>query len=146
MRGLVLNTCGRNTEALENARRGLRCNLRSHVCWHVFGLIHRTNGYESRVAPLDVLTSDSDYNEAIKCYTRALSIDTENINILRDLSNLQIQMRDLKGYALSTQQMLAKRGTLKTNWFAFAVAHHLNKNYDLAINVRPPLITTDAAM
>ena len=39
---------------------GLRNNLRSHVCWHVFGLMHR---------------SDRNYPEAIKSYLNALRID-----------------------------------------------------------------------
>ena len=42
--------------------------------------------------------SDKKYDEAIKCYRNALKFDPENIQILRDLSLLQIQMRDLEGY------------------------------------------------
>ena len=64
-------------------RRGLRNDLRSHVCWHVYGLLQR---------------SDKKYVEAIKSYRNALKWDSENIQILRDLSLLQIQMRDLEGY------------------------------------------------
>lgn len=50
-------------------------DLKSHVCWHVYGLLYR---------------SDRDYREAIKCYRCALRIDPENIQILRDLSLLQV--------------------------------------------------------
>jgi tetratricopeptide (TPR) repeat protein len=50
-------------------------DLKSHVCWHVYGLLYR---------------SDRDYREAIKCYRNALRIDPENIQILRDLSLLQV--------------------------------------------------------
>ena len=42
--------------------------------------------------------SDKKYDEAIKCYRNALKWDNDNIQILRDLSLLQIQMRDLDGY------------------------------------------------
>jgi len=38
------------------------------------------------------------YDEAIKCYRNALKWEKDNIQILRDLSLLQIQMRDLEGY------------------------------------------------
>lgn len=51
-------------------------DLKSHVCWHVYGLLYR---------------SDRDYREAIKCYRCALRIDPENIQILRDLSLLQVR-------------------------------------------------------
>lgn len=42
--------------------------------------------------------SDKKYDEAIKCYRNALKWDKDNLQILRDLSLLQIQMRDLEGY------------------------------------------------
>ena len=42
--------------------------------------------------------SDKQYEEAIKCYRNALKWDKDNMQILRDLSLLQIQMRDLEGY------------------------------------------------
>ena len=45
--------------------------------------------------------SDKKYDEAIKCYRNALKWDNDNIQILRDLSLLQIQMRDLDGYKVT---------------------------------------------
>lgn len=86
MKGLTLNCLGRKEEAYEHVRRGLRNDLRSHVCWHVYGLLQR---------------SDKKYDEAIKCYRNALKWEKDNIQILRDLSLLQIQMRDLEGYRVS---------------------------------------------
>ena len=87
MKGLTLNCLGRKEEAYDYVRRGLRNDLRSHVCWHVYGLLQR---------------SDKKYDEAIKCYRNALKWDKDNIQILRDLSLLQIQMRDLEGYKVSS--------------------------------------------
>lgn len=83
MKGLTLNCLGRKEEAYEYVRRGLRNDLKSHVCWHVYGLLQR---------------SDKKYDEAIKCYRNALKWEKDNIQILRDLSLLQVQMRDLEGY------------------------------------------------
>ena len=83
MKGLTLNCLGRKEEAYDYVRRGLRNDLKSHVCWHVYGLLQR---------------SDKKYDEAIKCYRNALKWEPENIQILRDLSLLQVQMRDLEGY------------------------------------------------
>jgi tetratricopeptide (TPR) repeat protein len=51
--------------------------MKSHVCWHVFGLLYR---------------GDREYKEAIKCYRQALRIDEGNLQILRDLSFLQVQV------------------------------------------------------
>lgn len=86
MKGLTLNCLGRKEEAYDHVRRGLRNDLQSHVCWHVYGLLQR---------------SDKKYDEAIKCYRNALKWDKDNIQILRDLSLLQIQMRDLEGYKVN---------------------------------------------
>ena len=88
MKGLTLNCLGRKEEAYEYVRRGLRNDLKSHVCWHVYGLLQR---------------SDKKYDEAIKCYRNALKWEKDNIQILRDLSLLQIQMRDMEGYRVSHQ-------------------------------------------
>lgn len=86
MKGLIMNCMGRKDEAYELVRKGLKNDLRSHVCWHVFGLLQR---------------SDKKYDEAIKCYRNALKWDKDNVQILRDLSLLQIQMRDLEGFRVS---------------------------------------------
>lgn len=83
MKGLILNCLGKHEEALEVVRRGLQSDIRSHICWHVFGLVQR---------------SDKKYDEAMKAYKMALRIDNDNLQILRDLSLLQVQMRDIEGY------------------------------------------------
>jgi N-alpha-acetyltransferase 15/16, NatA auxiliary subunit len=84
---------------------------RSHVCWHVYGLLHR---------------SDRNYNEAIKAYKQALRIEPENLQILRDLSMLQIQMRDLPGFEVTRDTLLRLKPNGKINWLALALAKHLN--------------------
>ena len=93
---------------------------RSHVCWHVYGLLHR---------------SDHNYNEAIKAYKQALRIDADNLQILRDLSMLQIQMRDLSGFAVTRNSLLTLKPNAKINWMAFALARHLSGDLRGAIKV-----------
>lgn len=82
MKGLILNSIGKKEDAHENVKLGLRYNVRSHICWHVYGLVHR---------------SDNNYKEASKCYLNALRIDCDNQNILRDLSWLQMQVLLIDG-------------------------------------------------
>lgn len=93
---------------------------RSHVCWHVYGLLHR---------------SDRNYNEAIKAYKQALRIEADSLQILRDLSMLQIQMRDLEGFAVTRHNILTMKPNGKINWLAFALAKHLNGDLRGAISV-----------
>lgn len=37
MKGLTLNYMDKKEEAYDLVRKGLRCDLKSHVCWHVYG-------------------------------------------------------------------------------------------------------------
>ncbi|KAK6264024.1 hypothetical protein SCA6_019458 [Theobroma cacao] len=120
MKGLTLNCMDRKTEAYELVRLGVKNDVKSHVCWHVYGLLHR---------------SDREYREAIKCYRNALKRDPDNIEILRDLSLLQAQMRDLTGFVETRQQLLTLKPNHRMNWIGFAVAHHLNSNGAKAVEI-----------
>jgi peptide alpha-N-acetyltransferase len=104
MKGLIMNCLGRKEEAYDLVKKGLKNDLRSHVCWHVFGLLQR---------------SDKKYDEAIKCYRNALKWDKDNVQILKDLSLLQIQMRDLEGFRVRQDFTSLKGricGTLLKTW------------------------------
>ncbi|XP_076467925.1 N-alpha-acetyltransferase 15, NatA auxiliary subunit-like [Babylonia areolata] len=120
MKGLTLNCLGRKEEAYDYVRRGLRNDLKSHVCWHVYGLLQR---------------SDRKYDEAIKCYRNALKWDKDNLQILRDLSLLQIQMRDLEGYRDTRYQLLVLRPGQRASWIGYAMAYHLLKDYSMALRI-----------
>ncbi len=144
MRGLIYNYCNKKTEAYESAQKGLRNDVKSHVCWHVYGLLQR---------------ADRKYDEAIKCYRNALRCDPvwmhidaffyylkhgnkisinkkkENLQILRDLSLLQIQIRDLDGYKDTRYQLLQLRPAQRVSWIGYAMSYHLLKDYDIAINI-----------
>ncbi|KAI6186735.1 hypothetical protein M3Y98_00164700 [Aphelenchoides besseyi] len=120
MRGLILNYIGKHEEALEVVRRGLTNDLKSYVCWHVFGQVQR---------------SDKKYDEAAKAYKMALKLDNDNLQILRDLSLLQIQMRDYIGYRDSRYQLLALRPGTKAHWVAYANACHMLGDYEMAIKI-----------
>eukprot|EP00887_Chlorella_sp_A99_P007802 scaffold20.g7802.t1 len=114
--GLLLNCLDRKEEAYELVKRGVKADLRSHVCWHVYGLVYR---------------SDRNYDEAIKCYKNALRLDRENI-----------QMRDLPGFLDTRQTLLELKSSNKQNWVAFALAHHLCGHHEVAVKVLESLQAT----
>lgn len=120
MKGLILNYCNKKAEAYECAAKGLKNDLKSHVCWHVYGLLQR---------------SDRKYDEAIKCYRNALKCDPDNLQILRDLSLLQIHIRDLEGYKDTRYQLLQLRPTQRASWIGYAMAYHLLSNFEIANNI-----------
>ncbi|CAI5947038.1 unnamed protein product [Closterium sp. NIES-64] len=139
MKGLIMNCMEKKTQAYELVRKGLKFDLSSHVCWHVYGLLYR---------------SDREYRDAIKCYLNALRIDPNNQQILKDLSLLQVrppaaagfshppcnfrtqvQMRDTAGFVESRRQLLTFKPNHRANWIAFAVANHINGRLDVASQI-----------
>lgn len=120
MKGLVLNAYDRKAEATNLVRRGLRNDMKSHICWHVYGLLYR---------------SGRDYREAAKAYLNALRIDPDNQQILRDLALLQVQIRDYDGLEDTRRRLLTVRPNQRNNWIGFAVSHHLLGNHSTAITV-----------
>ena len=78
MRGLTLNCMAQKEEAHDFVKRGLKNDMTSHVCWHVYGLLFR---------------AERKYTQAIRAYKKALSYDAQNLQILRDLSLLQAPTR-----------------------------------------------------
>ncbi|CZT48074.1 probable NMDA receptor-regulated protein 1 [Rhynchosporium secalis] len=111
MKALIMNSQGKTDEAFALAKVALTCDMKSHVCWHVYGLLYR---------------AVKNFEEAIKAYKFALRLEPDSQQIQRDLALLQIQMRDYEGYIVSRRAMLKARSGLRQSWTALAVAHHLN--------------------
>ncbi|KAI0674538.1 NMDA receptor-regulated protein 1a [Trametes maxima] len=120
MKGLILTHMGRRDEGLELVKQGVRLDLTSHICWHVFGLIQK---------------GQKNYEEALKSYTQALRFDKDNMNILRDAAHLQTQLRHYDALVETRHTLLRLRPQLRQNWIALAVAYHLNGNLTETKNV-----------
>ncbi|OTA99846.1 hypothetical protein M426DRAFT_324834 [Hypoxylon sp. CI-4A] len=110
MKALIINQQGKTDEAFALGKEALTADMKSHICWHVYGLLYR---------------HQKNFEEAIKAYKYALRLEPESHQIQRDLAFLQIQMRDYQGYIQSRTAMLQARPQLRQNWTALAVAHHL---------------------
>ena len=120
MKALILHSQGHTQEAFDLAKLALKNNMKSHVTWHVYGLLWR---------------GEKNYEEALKAYRFALRMEPESQPIQRDLAHLQIQMRDYEGYIESRKTMLQQKSSIRQNWTALAIAHHLNGSYSEAENV-----------
>lgn len=120
MKALILHSQGQTTEAFDLAKIALKGNMKSHVCWHVYGLLWR---------------GEKNFEEASKAYKFALRLEPDSQPIQRDLAYLQIQMRDYEGYIESRRNMLQQKPGFRQNWTALAIAHHLAGAYDEAENV-----------
>lgn len=110
MKALIINAQGKTDEAFALAKEALTLDMKSHICWHVYGILYRTN---------------KNFDEAIKAYKFALRLEPESSQILRDLAVLQIQMRDYQGYIQSRLAILKARPQARQSWTGLAVAYHL---------------------
>lgn len=119
MKALIISHQGHSKEAFDLAKIALNNNMKSHVCWHVYGLLYR---------------AEKNYEESIKAYKFALRLEPDSVPIQRDLAHLQIQIRDFEGYILSRRNMLQQKPGFRQNWTALAIAHHLAGNYEDAEN------------
>lgn len=110
MKALIINSQGNTEEAFALAKVALRNDMKSHICWHVYGLLYR---------------SVKNFEESIKAYRFALKLEPGSAQIQRDLALLQMQMRDYQGYIQSRRAILQARTGLRQNWTALAIAQHL---------------------
>ncbi|KAG8687956.1 hypothetical protein FRC09_013189 [Ceratobasidium sp. 395] len=102
---------GKREEGVELVRKGLALGLESHICWHVYGL---------------VLKSDKNYAQALGAYNRALKYDVDNVNILRDAAQLQMQLRYYDQLVQTRHTLLELRPTMRQSWVALAVAYQIS--------------------
>ncbi|KAF9887782.1 hypothetical protein FE257_009588 [Aspergillus nanangensis] len=120
MKALIISQLGQQEEAFTLAKEALKNDMKSHICWHVYGLLYR---------------AEKNYEEAIKAYRFALRIEPDSPTIQRDLALLQMQMRDYQGYIQSRTAMLQARPGFRQNWTALAIAHHLSGDLEEAEKV-----------
>eukprot|EP00795_Rhopilema_esculentum_P000514 gene514-10194_t len=76
--------------------------------------------------------------EAYNYVRRGLKNDLkshDNIQILRDLSLLQIQMRDLDGFRDTRYKLLKLRPVQRQSWIGYSVSYFLLGGYDMAYSI-----------
>ncbi|KAJ1976067.1 hypothetical protein H4R34_004109, partial [Dimargaris verticillata] len=120
MKGLFYANLDQKDKAVTCAKLGITKDITSHVCWHVFGLIHR---------------ADRNYTEAAKCYTQALKFDPNNFQILRDLAVLQTQLRQYDQLVQTRHALLQHQPGNSAYWLALVLAHHLTGKPKSALKV-----------
>ncbi|KAI8344094.1 NMDA receptor-regulated protein 1-domain-containing protein [Chlamydoabsidia padenii] len=120
LKGIFLNNLDKKAEGYEYVKQGVKNDLTSHICWHVYGLMHR---------------ADKNYAEAAKCYTQALKYNKNDVNILRDFALLQTQLRQYDSAAEARAQLLQHRPTNPPFWIGLAVSYQMAGKPDKALAV-----------
>jgi len=117
-KALYLNTLKRKEDAKNCIEATLKKHITNFTVWHLYGMIHRTN---------------KNYEEARKAFQMALKQDESNVNVLRDLSILQLQLGDYPGMAESRRKILVANPTSYDNYNFYISALMLCKNWKLAV-------------
>ncbi|EFP85005.2 uncharacterized protein PGTG_11174 [Puccinia graminis f. sp. tritici CRL 75-36-700-3] len=120
MAGLLNHSMNNKAQGYSLVKAGMKADLKSHIVWHVYGIITR---------------ADRNYSEAVKSYSQALRLDPENHNILRDLAVLQIQVRQYSAYVESRWKLLRSNRRSRTAWLSLAMAYKLNHQTEAALEV-----------
>ncbi|KAF9226310.1 N-terminal acetyltransferase A, auxiliary subunit [Gyrodon lividus] len=113
MKGLIMIHVGERTPGIALIKDGMRQNLNSHICWHVWALVQK---------------GEHNYEEALKSYMRALKIDKDNFNIIRETSVLQTHTRQYDALIESRLSMLRLRPYTRVHWVGVALAYKLSGN------------------
>ncbi|EEB07811.1 NatA N-acetyltransferase complex subunit [Schizosaccharomyces japonicus yFS275] len=113
LKGLLLHSLQQKEEGYKFVHLGLRHDISSSVCWHMYGLICK---------------ADKDYVQALKCYINASKLDRANPNLQRDIALLQSQLRSFKALVDTRNTLLQANPGVRANWSALAVASYLNGN------------------
>lgn len=71
-----------------------------------------------------------DYLESSKCFQNAYRFEPDNIQLLKDIAAMQVQIRDHSAHVLTRLSILKLKPNMIHNWTAFTVANHLKGDYD----------------
>ncbi|GAA5824891.1 hypothetical protein JCM11251_005383 [Rhodosporidiobolus azoricus] len=117
MQGIFHHSLGRKEQGYELVQRGAKNDSGSHIVWHVYALMRR---------------ADKQFEEALDCYRKAVSIEKDSLNLLNDLSTLTIHLRHYPQYVSVRRSILRTQPRLRKNWLALAVAQFLASQFSEA--------------
>uniref|UniRef100_A0AC35TLS8 TPR_REGION domain-containing protein n=1 Tax=Rhabditophanes sp. KR3021 TaxID=114890 RepID=A0AC35TLS8_9BILA len=118
MKALILDSMGKYEESLDLAKKGVDNDMKSYLCWHVYGLVLKTH---------------RKYEVAIGAFKMSLRIDKQNHQVMRDLSMVQLQSRDYEGFRDTCFSLLSSKASNKAIWMGYAVSHHMLNDFDMAL-------------
>ncbi len=71
----------------------------------------------------------------MRCYMQAQKYDPENFNVVRDLSYLQLYLRQYNSFLETSRKGMEMRANMMINWETYAFANYLTGNYDFAFKL-----------
>ncbi|EGG18821.1 tetratricopeptide-like helical domain-containing protein [Cavenderia fasciculata] len=117
-RTLTLYGLNLKEEAHAAGKQVVRDNMSSFTAWHTLGFLHR---------------NDKNFPEALKCFRTAHRNNKESVQILKDMSLIQIFQRDYPGLLDSYKTLLHLQPGYKGHWIGLITTYHLMGSHSQAI-------------
>ena len=102
----------------QTLKEALKANFKSSVAWHFYAIFHKESG---------------NYSQAMKSYNKALQFAPTNYNIIRDLSYMQLYLRQNESFVETCKLGVENKPGMLINWVTLAFAYALVKNYKSAL-------------
>ena len=90
----------------------MKINLKSSKVWQFYALFYK---------------EQKNYAQAVKCYTFANKYEPDNLNILKDLSNLLLYLGNFNDFAKYSLQCVSIKPALSVNWVQYSLAEYFLK-------------------
>ena len=114
LKGLAYLYLKKTEEGEQILKQALKANYKSAVAWHFYAIFQKEQG---------------NYSQAMKSYIRALNQSPNNFNIIRDLSYMQLYLRELNSFVDTCRKGIDKKPGVLINWVSFAFGCVLIKDY-----------------
>ena len=97
----------------------MKINLKTSKVWQFYALFYK---------------EQKNYAQAVKCYTFANKYEPDNLNILKDLSNLLLYLGNFNDFAKYSLQCVSIKPALSVNWVQYSLAEYFLKDYEKALH------------
>lgn len=98
-------------DALTSIKVALKLDMKSVLAWYTMGNYYQLEG---------------DYNQALISYKQAVKCDPTNFQVYKEISLVQLFLRQYDAFLETRKFMLAISNDSKINWCAVPLALHLN--------------------
>ena len=119
LKGLSYYYLKQPDKAEQTLKEALKANFKSSVAWHFYA---------------DFLKERGDYIKAMQSYNRALNHSSTEFTVIRDLSHLQLYLRQIESFVESSRLAVEVKPGLIFNWIALAFGYFLLKDYPSALS------------
>ena len=75
------------------------------------------------------------YAQAVKCYNFACKYDPDNLNIIKDLSNLLLFLGRFEDFSKYSLQCVTTKSSLSVNWVQYSLAEYFLGNYENSLQL-----------